>query len=50
MRTKIIKLYMDSEGFYDSGWDCERGYYFVRDARQQRTPAQPAAVAESEGT
>lgn len=36
MSSKIIRLYMDSEGFYDSGWDCERAYYFVRDADGNR--------------
>ena len=32
----VVRLYMDSEGFYDSGWDCERSYYFVRDAAGNR--------------
>lgn len=36
MNTKVIRLYIDSEGFYDSGWDCERAYYFVRDADGNR--------------
>lgn len=36
VQAKVIRLYMDMEGFYDSGWDCERTYYFARDAQGNR--------------